>query len=228
MISQNDIQKLADAKIFKRGSRDKVVRWLGAIPGYSEEFSPGQVIHMQGDRYDRLILLIEGTADARFQDLSGKVMRIESLTGPEAVASAVLFSSDQVLPVTLTAETRVRLFRIRRSVFLELLLRDPQLLENMLMDIGDRLVFLAEKVRFIRFANLRQKIAGYLLQIEARTKTDELKLGYTREKLAEMFGVERPSLSRELSKMDEEGLIRVEGRTAWILDREALMECLEQ
>lgn len=41
-------------------------------------------------------------------------------------------------------------------------------------------------------------------------------------RLAETFGVTRPSLSRELLAMADDGLIRVEGRKIKILAREEL------
>ena len=228
MISQEDISRLANANMFSGGSAEGVRRWLAALPGYCEQYQPGQVVHFQGDRYDRLILLIAGTADARFQDLSGKVMRIETLTGPEAVAPAVLFSTEQLLPVTLYAETNLRLFRVDRSDFLSLIQKDKHILESTLLDMGDRLIFLAEKVRFIRFSSLRQKICSCLLQLRSRSRTPEVQFSYTREKLAEMFGVERPSLSRELSRMVSEGLISIQGKSVTIIDETFLRDCLEQ
>ncbi len=228
MIPLEDIRRLAQAAIFKDADIHRVTRWLGAVPGYCEEFSPGQVIMFQGDRLDRLILLIEGTAAAQIQDPSGKIMRVESLAGPEAVASAVLFSTDQILPVTLTAETKVRLFRMKRECYVELLLQERKLLENLLLDMGDRLVFLAEKVRYVRFTSLRQKIAGYILELAAKAQSDEIIMKYTREKLSEMFGVERPSLSRELSRLDDEGILQISGRQVCILDRDALESFLEE
>ena len=102
------------------------------------------------------------------------------------------------------------------------------MLENTLRDMGDRLVFLAEKVRYIRFATLRQKVCSYLLQLRNRSSSNEVTLPYTREKLAEMFGVERPSLSRELSRMVNEGIITIEGKIITLCDEEYLMDCLEQ
>ena len=43
-----------------------------------------------------------------------------------------------------------------------------------------------------------------------------------REELADYLGTTRPSLSRELMKMQEEGLIRVEKKFIYIPDREKL------
>ena len=228
MMHHQDMQKLLEAPLFSGASAEAVTRWLQRIPGSCMNCSPGQVVHFQGDRYDQLILLISGTADARFQDLSGKIMRIETLKGPDAVASAILFSSEQILPVTVTAETELRLISVPRDLVISLLQSDPKILENLLLDMGDRLAFLAEKVRYLRFASLRQKIAGYLLQQADRAGDDqEIRVNYTREKLAEMFGVERPSLSRELSRMVDEGLIAISGRYVSLRDRESLEEYLQ-
>jgi CRP-like cAMP-binding protein len=48
----------------------------------------------------------------------------------------------------------------------------------------------------------------------------------TREALADYLNVARQSLSRELSAMQEEGLIEVSGKRSIILDQERLEEYL--
>ena len=40
----------------------------------------------------------------------------------------------------------------------------------------------------------------------------------TREGLAEFLGVTRPSVSRELMKMQDDGLIEIKGRKIYVLD----------
>jgi len=223
-----DISALLYSPLFEGADKDAVAAWLETLGGHCETYSTGQILCFQGDVYDRLILLIQGSAAAQFQDASGKIMRVETLHAPEAVASAVVFSTEQILPVTLTAEQDLRLYRVKTEDLLTLLQKDQQVLKNLLQDMGDRLAFLAEKARFLRFSTLREKTAGYLLQLSDRSRDAAVKLPYTREKLAEMFGVERPSLSREFSKMVNEGLITIEGRNVTILDREELRECIDQ
>ena len=44
----------------------------------------------------------------------------------------------------------------------------------------------------------------------------------SREAMADYMGVTRPSLSRELGKMQTEGLIRLEGRRIIVTDQEGL------
>ena len=40
----------------------------------------------------------------------------------------------------------------------------------------------------------------------------------TREELAEFLGVTRPSISRELMKMQDDGLVEIKGRKIFVLD----------
>jgi CRP-like cAMP-binding protein len=50
-----------------------------------------------------------------------------------------------------------------------------------------------------------------------------VRLDASKERLATLFGVARPSLSRELGELQRRGLVEVRGRTIAILDPAGLM-----
>jgi CRP-like cAMP-binding protein len=75
---------------------------------------------------------------------------------------------------------------------------------------------LSDKLYFLSFKTIRQKIANYLLKLPA--KEGVVTLDRSQNSLAEYFGVTRPSLSRELANMQEEGLIEMERKTIRILN----------
>lgn len=181
----------------------------------------------QGTRYDHLVVLLEGKASARFYEFSGKTMLVENLEAPSPIAGAILFSSDAYLPVTLEAVTHVRTAVISREGLTRIFQAESSVLQRYLQDMGDKVTFLAEKVRLAGLAGLRQKIADYLLRLRSRHHAEIVTIPFSRERLAEMFSVARPSLSRELSKMDEEGIISVEGKTIRIRDADSLESLLE-
>ncbi|MCF7953459.1 MAG: Crp/Fnr family transcriptional regulator [Spirochaetales bacterium] len=222
------VQLLLLCPLFDHVERKHIEEWCQEFPLSPVVYHQDEVIHFQGDAYEDLIVLLEGKANARFQDYSGKIMRVETLQAPEAVAAAILFSREAILPVMLIAESKVRLLRIPKKRLLSLFQREPVIMENYLRDMGDKVAFLADKIRLIQFSTLKQKLAGYLLFLRDSQKRDSLKLLYSREKLAEMFGVERPSLSRELSRMNDEGLLEVKGREILITDLESLKGLLEE
>ena len=124
----------------------------------------------------------------------------------------------------LRAITRItrpnKLWPVAETGFIRKLLKEGGLLEN-------EWFFLAEKIRLFKFKSLRQKFTGYILSLSGKQHSDNVTLPYTREKLAELFGVARPSLSRVCSEMSDKGLVELDGKTVTILDKESLEESLD-
>lgn len=92
------------------------------------------------------------------------------------------------------------------------------LYRNLLATISNKLVYANEKLAIYSLATVRKKIAYYLLG-QAK-ENGEIHLKITREELADYLGIQRPSLSRELGRMQREGLIAVHYRTIRILKNE--------
>jgi CRP-like cAMP-binding protein len=118
----------------------------------------------------------------------------------------------------------LRLVVIPRAALLSLSATFPPLLEALLSDMGGRLAFLADKYRSLSFATLRERLADWLLRgAQRRGGRLEVRLETSKERLASVFGVARPSLSREFGQLEERGLVEVKGRTILILDEAGLM-----
>jgi CRP-like cAMP-binding protein len=84
--------------------------------------------------------------------------------------------------------------------------------------MGSKLTLLAQKIRFLQFGTIRQKIAGYLLDEMRKQRSSSLKIPYTKEALSEIFGVTRPSFSRVFSELCHEKIIRQKGKTVTVLN----------
>lgn len=193
----------------------------------SETLGKDAFAALQGDEYDQLIVLLEGEAGAMMAAPGGKVVRIETLQAPCAAATAVLFSSERLLPVSLQSLGELVLIRLPRELVLKMMQSFPSLLEAYLSENGDKLVFLAEKIRLFQFKSLRQKIVGHLMMLASRQGGPEIRMSYSREELAQLMGVARPSLSREFSVLVQEGLIEASGRRVRILNPAGMKSILE-
>lgn len=184
----------------------------------------GKSVALSGENYDKLMVIISGSLAAEMRGISGKTVRIETLPAGSAVATAVLFASDAVLPVCLTADEETHILNIPREAVLDLCSADRDFLKHYLGDMGDKVQFLAEKIRLFQFTTIRQKLIGHLLSSRQRHNRNSFRLSFSREALAEIMGVTRPSLSREFSNLVKEELISVSGRELTILDPESLKE----
>lgn len=79
---------------------------------------------------------------------------------------------------------------------------------------------MTRKLHLLSGTTLRERIALWLM--EQVVEGDIVKLTMNREELADYLGTTRPSLSRELMKMQQEHLIETEKNIIKIVNRDAL------
>lgn len=187
-------------------------------------YDQGQRVAFRGDPYEELSIVLHGAVVAEINDIEGHTLTVETLTAPQVVASAVFFSSNRRFPVDLFAKTETALARIPRAELVALLRRHEEMLDGLLTDMGDRLQFLAQRLRMSQFGSIRKKLALYLLDHIRRGSSEPHAVPNTRQELADIFGVARPSVSRVVSELEEEGVVTTHGRQFAVVDWVALYE----
>lgn len=193
-------------------------QYRGKISSYDE----GALLHLRGEPYKELYIILTGALRAEIQDAEGHSMTVETLPAPEAVATAILFSAPQLLPVSLFAAMPSVVLKLPRRALLALCRSHESVLLALLRDMGNRAQFLAEKLRFAVFMTIRQKIAAYLVEQHRYQGRKRVELTMSKQALAEVFGVTRPSLSRAFAELGDEGMITLDGRFVEIRDSNGL------
>lgn len=221
LIPAHTFQDLAAASLFAGISVNEIKALCAEADCSFLEFQEGAIVAWRGDSYERLILLTRGSLTAEIVDEKGASLKVESLVAPAPVASGILFAEEALLPVQLRAERSGEALSISRQGILDICRRDERFLQNYLRDGGNKIKFLADKLRFFRFNTIREKIAAYFLELSSR-QGEVISLPYSLEVVADLFGVTRPALSRCLSQMVDEGLLGREGRSFRLFKREGL------
>jgi CRP/FNR family transcriptional regulator, dissimilatory nitrate respiration regulator len=226
-MQKRDLAILATSSLFRGVGVEELESLLGPAALAARDFRAGSVLLLAGCAYDSLWVLLEGSVSAEMMSVSGKTIRIESISAPEPLASAILFAPEPVLPVTVRALEDCRVLALPREAVISLCQRSRAILLNYLADSGARIAAFSERFRLMQFATLRERLADWLLRQAMRSGGREITLPSSKEKLAEAFGVTRPSLSRELGAMARAGLISVEGRRIAILRSGELVGLVE-
>jgi CRP-like cAMP-binding protein len=151
------------------------------------------------------------------------VIKIEDIPAPGALASAFLFGNRKRFPVNVVSVSDGELLIIEKPDFLKLLMRNDIILVNFLDMISNRSQFLSEKIKFLNFKTIKDKLAHYILQKAGKEKSSIL-LDLTQQELAGFFGVARPSVARALGDLEEEGLIEAKGKNIKILNKKGLAD----
>lgn len=189
-------------------------------------YSKGEIVVMAGEPVRDLIIILSGSVKGEMIDFSGKTIKIEDVEAPRPLASAFLFGKENRFPVTVSANEEVEVLAIPVTEFLKIMQSNTRVLINYLNSISSRAQFLSQKLHFLGFKTIREKIADYLLQ-NAGDRYHSVELKNTQQQLADMFGVARPSFARVLGEMQAEGLIEVDRKTVKILDKAGLSALLK-
>lgn len=192
-----------------------------------KHYNKNEVIAFSGDECKSLQMVVEGTVRGEMMDMAGRVLKIEDISAPRPLAVAFLFGQKNRYPVTITANEDVKILVLPRNSVIRLIQTSEIFLTNFMNAISNRAQFITDRLKFHSFQNLRGKLADYLLELDDENKGIVF-LGTTQENLAELFGVARPSLSRTIRELHNEGLIIADGKRIEIVNREGLKKCIEQ
>jgi CRP/FNR family transcriptional regulator, dissimilatory nitrate respiration regulator len=218
-----DLILLTKAPLFRGLSSKEIADILSEIPYKIRNFKAGSMISQSGDPVTSLMIVITGIVKGEMVDYVGRVIKIEDIPAPGALASAFMFGNRNRFPVNVIAITDSELLVINKPEFLRLMMINDKILVNFLDMISNRSQFLSEKIKFLNFKTIKGKLAHYILQRAGKDKS-ALILDMTQNDLAEFFGVTRPSVARALHEMEEEGYIEAKGKNIKILDKKGLSD----
>jgi len=226
MLSKDLIQ-LSTSSLFKGVDILALDALFKSIPFSIQQYDAGSLILSRGEVYNHLYIVLEGHVDADMYSSNGKTIRVETISAPEAIATGILFSKKQKLPVSVTAGSFVRLVVLSEETVLTALQKNRIILRNFLQDIGAKLDTFSEKFRILQLSTLRQRIS-YWLFLRLPENSNTVLIPFSKEQLATVLGVARPSLSRELSEMEKEKVLTVDGRSIIILQKERIERWAEE
>ncbi len=215
-----------ECRLFKGISdedRDKMYACAGAR---ERRFKPGEYIFRQGDSTANLYLVLDGTVMLAKDFSSGKRSVLYTVHSGDVFGEMFGFSGESEFWYDAVASSPVRLMEIPWKFFYGFCQnachKHQDVLKNMLNIQADNNFVMVKKLYLLSGKTLKERISMWILD-SARNKPS-FRATMNREELADYLGTTRPSLSRELMNMQEEGLIAVDRSDITILDREALEE----
>ena len=221
-----DYSILIQSPLFNGISDEECRELFSKIHYQLRKFEKDAIVVQGGADVTHLFVVLAGSVRGEMIDYSGKTVKIEDIEAPRPLAAAFLFGKENRFPVTVTANKNASLLAIPVVEFLKLLQLNTRLLRNYLNSISTRAQFLSQKLHFLSFKTIKEKVAHFLLQ-EAGDRFNSFELKNTQQQLAELFGVTRPSLARVLGDMQNEGLIKMEKKTVTLLDKQGLNRLLK-
>lgn len=190
-------------------------------------FDKGQTIYREGDRSDQLLIVSSGAIRLFKYTVDGKEQNLDILLPGDFTGELDLLG-DATYDNSAVAQERTVLCVISQGKIKELILKNPVIGIKIMQAMNQKLSSLKSLVQSLATNEGMPRLAHLLLELKAKNQGQErLQLNLSREDIASFTGLTRETISRKLSQLQDEGIIRLgKGREIEILDSPALEQYL--
>lgn len=182
----------------------------------------GPILHRHGDPQPTFLLVLRGRVEVVRTKPDGGSQLLDWVRAGECCGAVTAFGDEPhwIADVRLVEPTRALV--IDTSALIDQSHRVDAcltVLENCRRVLARRGSLMVRRVELLTYRGMRERLAFLLLRDH---KEGVVNLAMTRKQLADSIYVSRTSMTRELGRMVDDGLIRIDGRRIELLDVPAL------
>ncbi len=220
---------LKDVALFRDLSRAEVKFLLDRAVVL--HYAAGQPIFVEGDPCAGLYVIESGKVKIFRVSPSGREQILAIESAGASIAELPVFDGGNY-PASASALTESTLLHIRKKDLQELCLAQPQVALKVVKVVGSRLRRMVDLINELSFTTVRHRLAALLLRLaedtgRATERGIVFLLPSTNQELAAQIGTVRELVSRNLSRLQSMGIIRLDGRKVTVRDLKALQAEVE-
>ena len=194
-------------------------------------FSTGELLFSEGEPCNGLHIVSRGKVRIFKTSMSGReqVLAVEGPGG--SVAELPVFDGGPY-PASVVALEDTEIAYISRRDFHAFCMEHPEVALKMLAVVGARLRRLVGIIEELSFSTIRQRLASTLLKLaqtegKKTARGVEFRLPGSHQEMANQLGTVRELISRNLMRLQAEGLLEVDARQVVVKDMDGLAALLE-
>ncbi len=209
LLTREEVMR--NMNIFKKIPAERYPEIIQKLGGHEQLYSPNEVVWNQGEGHNSIGIILQGLIQAA--DISGKDPQIiQQFHAGECFGEAVAFG-DQKSWVEIHALKPTRILYLQvDGLMADMSDRDFTLMKtNLVREMSNKLAILNLKNQILAEPRLRRRILMYLNVLPADDEGWK-EIPFGQRDLAQYLNVNRSALSRELTRMRDEGLIETENK----------------
>ena len=223
-----DLSVLEKSTLFSGLSAKAMRDVLEEVPHHIQCYDKDETIFHLMEDASRLGIILEGRVEAQKPFPNGSQINVSVRNAGEMIGPAALFSRHQKYPCDVVALEPATIMMFRKEDILLLLQKDSQILKNFMAELATAAYMLQQRLELLSYSGIAQKAAFYLLMQQRQTGSSVIPIPDSVSKWAMSMNVSRPSLHRELKKLEEKGFIHCNAHTIEILDAQSLESVLSE
>lgn len=186
-------------------------------------FSKNDPVFHMGDRICEMGLVISGRICIENTDFLGNRSILSQIEAGEVFAETYVLCQEPLM-VNVTAMENSQVLFLHKDLFQnpdwQYTSWQPKLLSNMLQLSMQKNLLLSNRIFCTSPKTIRGRLMTYFSSLSVNTGKKMLELPFDRQQLADYLNVDRSALSKELGKMQKDGLIDYHKSTVLLLGKD--------
>lgn len=203
---------------------------LSCVNSYTKHFQSNEYIFFSGDTVNFVGIVLSGSLELIKENPAGLKHILDFLGPSNLFGESIVCTHKRIASVTVRVKEDSKVLFIPYERIIKTCGNScsfhHQIIKNMMMMLGEKNSHLNQKIELLMLKGMREKLAAYLLNEAKKQNSQTFQIIPNRNELADYLNVSRPSMSRELSRMKELGIIDFYQNSFKILSLEKLTGCL--
>jgi CRP-like cAMP-binding protein len=203
---------LLESTLFHGISESELDGLMKCLSVILKSYEKNQFILMAGTCVNTIGIMVEGSAQITREDADGNRAILSDLGRSDLFAEAYAVAESKELPITVIATSPSTVIWVPFDKIVSRCDKACEfhriLIENLIKIIAKKNILINEKMRLLSCKTTRAKLLTYLVDYSEMTGRNKFKIPFTRNELADFLSVDRSAMSRELSKLRDDGYIR--------------------
>ena len=205
-----DSRNLEQISLFKGMTEKEHQKCLTDLKSQEKKYKKGTIILHAGSMTERLGIVLSGSVTIENNDIWGNCTILSHVGPGQLFAETYALLSEEVMLVDVRANEDCRvLFLTIRGLLTETSSSSwkEKLTKNLLLISAHKNLALSGRSFHTSPKSARGRILSYLNSVSLQKRSAEFDIPFNRQQLADYLNLERTNMSKELGRMQREGII---------------------
>lgn len=209
---EKDIKILKECSLFQNLTEKQIASVLKCVNVKNTRYAKDEYILHAGESTDFIGLILSGSAFMIQEDIWGNRNIIAPLHSGDFFAEIFAAKPGAILNSSIVAAEECEVYSINVDRLLRVCTNScdhhHQIVRNLVTILANKTLLLNDKITHVSKRKTRDKLMSYLSSEAVRQGSLSFDIPYNRQQLADYLCVERAAMSAELSKLQEEGVLK--------------------
>jgi CRP-like cAMP-binding protein len=221
------IEAICCCAIFKGIDRATIHNMISTAEYYVRQYDKNEFICREDQFSVSIGIIVLGCVEIQKIFPSGHNVCLFCRNAGDMFGGAVVFSSKTLYPCEVFSRGKSKILFLNRKSIFEMC-KNTLIAENILKSFANNVLYFERRLELFSYSSIQKKIAFFLLNEMQLTGNHIIRLPFSKKTWAEYLNVSRPSLSRELKKLDNDHVIKINKDSISVLNKQGLENLLQQ